>query len=258
MAERPDALTELPQRLHQVQQCIATAAAQAGRAGTEICLVAVSKRQPLAAVCAAYDAGVRHFGESTAQELQAKACGLKDSGRTDAQWHFIGRLQRNKVRAVLLFAQVIHSLDRLALLPLFAQQRSAVASTPQQVLVQVNIGREPQKSGVLPSELAALVAAWQAPLPQELARAPLVGLMAVPPRAGDPEAYFADLVALRDGLQRDGLVAPGQLRHLSMGMSDDYQQAIAYGATMVRVGSALFGARPAPASRPPNFSGGTL
>jgi pyridoxal phosphate enzyme (YggS family) len=241
-----------------VQQGIATAAAQAGRAAAAVCLVAVSKRQPLAAVCAAYDAGVRHFGESTAQELQAKARGLKDSGRSDAQWHFIGRLQRNKVRAVLQHAQVIHSLDRLALLPLFEQERDALAAAPHQVLVQVNIGQEPQKSGVLPSELPALVAAWQAPLPPGMARAPLVGLMAVPPRTGDPDAYFAALVALRERLQRDGLVGPGQLRHLSMGMSDDYQRAIACGATMVRVGSALFGARPVPATGPNHPSGETL
>jgi PLP dependent protein len=210
-------------RLRDVLLQIEVAAARASRA--QPTLIAVSKTHPPEAVREAYAAGQRDFGENYVQELVAKARALSDLA--DLRWHFIGHLQRNKVKDVLPIASFIHTVDRLEL----AREIEKRATQPTRVLVEVNVGREPQKSGVDPSELATL---WTELT--KLTRVMPVGLMTVPPAMDDAEAtrpFFAELRGL----------AEGRCAQLSMGMSHDFAVAIEEGATMVRVGTAIFGPR---------------
>ena len=209
-------------RVAAVRDRIAGAARTAGRDPDEITLVAVSKEVDVDAVIAAFGAGQRDFGENRAQELERKVEAL--SGlvpAVDPVWHFIGRLQRNKIKAIAPAVTVWHSVDR-------AELGTAIArhSPGARVLVQVNVAGEEQKGGCRPEGAGALVAA--------LAGLGLAveGLMTVPPHVGDPRPYFA---SLRELAQRLGLGA------LSMGMSGDFEAAIAEGATVVRVGTAIFG-----------------
>ncbi len=223
----------LIQRLAQVRAGIQAACAQAKRPAEGVRLIAVSKKQPLAAVMAAYDAGMRDFGENTAQELQHKAAALAASGRRQARWHFVGRLQSNKAAAVAPLATCIHSLDRLSLLTPLSKHAAAAGLD---VLIQVNIGEEAQKGGADPQhtlDLAAAIAAYP--------HLRLRGLMAVPPQQQDPRPYFELMSKLF--LQLRGMPYGEDVTELSMGMSGDYPLAIACGATMVRVGSAIFGER---------------
>jgi pyridoxal phosphate enzyme (YggS family) len=206
-----------------VRDRIESAARRAGRDPTEITLVAAVKTVPADAVARALRAGVTDLGENRAQELLAKAPELADVDPTP-RWHFIGALQRNKVRALAPWVSLWHSVDRPELVDELARRAPGAA-----VLVEVNLGDEPAKAGCTREAAGALVDAARA---QGLT---VEGLMTVPPAGDDPRRWFAELAALGARLE---------LRHLSMGMTDDYEVAVEEGATMVRVGRALFGPRP--------------
>ncbi len=215
--------------LTSVLERIATSARRSGRDPDGVTLVAVTKARTIEEILEAYRAGQRDFGENRAQELVAKAPHLPD----DIRWHFIGHLQRNKVPAVRPRVALLHSLDSIRL----ARSWGAAAPAPP-VLIEVNIGEEPQKHGAAPEATAELLAAAVA------AGLDVAGLMAIPPVTDDPEAarpYFRALAALSDGLRSPHLPLP----HLSMGMTDDFEIAVEEGATIVRVGRAIFGPRPA-------------
>ncbi|MCA1828102.1 MAG: YggS family pyridoxal phosphate-dependent enzyme [Myxococcales bacterium] len=204
--------------LAEVNERIARACDRARRDVRRIKLVAVSKLQPVEKVRRAIDAGHGIFGENYAQELRDKAAALPD-----AEWHFIGALQTNKVKMLAGKVALIHTCDRLSLAKELSKR-----SGRQRVLIEVNIGREPQKAGVLPEHAPAL-------LEQIGALVRVDGLMCIPPAEGDPRPHFR---ALRELAEKLGL------EELSMGMSADYEIAIEEGATIVRVGTAIFGARP--------------
>lgn len=237
MAATLPSAAELSARLQQVWNRIAAAAERAGRAPHLLTLVAVSKTVEAATVAAARAAGQVDFGESRAQELAAKAPALAAAQVARVRWHFVGQLQRNKVRDVVGTASVIHSVDRLEL----AEEIAAVAQRAgrlQRVLVQVNAGEDPAKAGVTVADAPALVARIRA-LPYVACE----GLMTIPPLDGDPRPVFRALATLRDDLRERF----PEVQHLSMGMSGDFETAVEEGATMVRVGEAVFGPRaPAP------------
>jgi len=216
-------------RLSEAQERIAAAAARAGRPVEGITLVAVSKTAGLGEVRAAYEAGHRDFGENRAGLFVERALALPG----DARWHFIGRLQGNKVRRVRPVAHLLHSLDREELAGYWVKGPGAAPP----VLVQVNVAGEPGKAGVLPHEAEGLVAATAA-LGLEVR-----GLMTIPPlphRPEDSRPYFRSLASLRERL---GARWPG-LIDLSMGMTDDFEVAVEEGATVLRVGRAIFGPFP--------------
>lgn len=196
-------------------------------------LVAVSKTKPVSDILQAYAAGQHHFGENYVQELVAKAQEL--TGVPGLVWHFIGPIQSNKTRDIARFAHVVHSIDRLKIAERLSAQRPADLP-PLQVLVQVNISDEDSKSGVAADQALALADAIA-----QLPNLQLVGLMAVPAPAshGDNSQAFAAMRQLSTQLQQKHANA----QELSMGMSDDWQQAVEFGATMIRLGSAIFGAR---------------
>lgn len=213
---------------------IADAARASGRDAREIVLVAVSKTFPAAAIRAAHAAGQRHFGESYVQEALPKMDALADLA--DVVWHYIGPVQSNKTRSIAERFAWVHSIDRLKIAERLAAQRPASLG-PLQVCVQVNTSGEASKSGCAPGDAPALAHAVAA-----LPGLALRGLMTVPEPTDDRDLQrrrFASLAALRDRLAREGLV----LDTLSMGMSADVEEAIAAGSTMVRLGTAIFGAR---------------
>lgn len=218
-------------RLQAVQARIASAAERAQRPVQDITLVAVSKTMPASDVREAYAAGHRIFGENYAQEIAEKAELLHDLA--DLQFHFIGRLQRNKVRDVAPTGALIETVDSLRLADEIAKH-GTFGGKPRPVFIQVNVAKEAQKSGCLPEELKALVAHVRA-----IKSLSLRGLMTIPPHDESPEASRPHFRALR-------LLAHehvGADACLSMGMSADLEVAIEEGATHVRVGTAIFGAR---------------
>ena len=215
--------------LADIEDRIAAACAGAGRARDEVTLVAISKIQPLERVRAVLAAGQRVFGENRVQEAETKWPGLRD-GRDDVALHLVGPLQSNKLARALDLFEAIHSLDRERLARRMAEAVQTRGVCPT-LFVQVNTGREPQKAGVEPGGLEALLAACRG---YDL---PVFGLMAIPPADEDPAPHFEQLAALAG---RHGLAG------LSMGMSGDFEAAIARGATHVRIGSAIFGARTEP------------
>jgi pyridoxal phosphate enzyme (YggS family) len=237
----PGIMDTIEKRLQAVKSRIAAACAACGRDPRDIVLVAVSKTFPAADVRAAHAAGQVDFGESYAQEAVAKQVALADLALT---WHFIGPIQSNKTRALAEHFAWVHSVDRLKIAERLSAQRPP-GLPPLQVCLQVNVSGEASKSGAAPAETAALAAAVAS-----LPRLRLRGLMAIPEPTDDPalqRTRFEALRALRDGLGRGGL----HLDTLSMGMSDDLGAAIAAGATMVRIGTAIFGTRArAPAGAP--------
>lgn len=212
--------------LQDIKSRIAAAESAAGRAPGSVCLIAVSKVQPLERVAAVLEQGQRAFGENRVQEAAGKWPDLMT--RFDGiDLHLIGPLQTNKARQAVELFGTVHSLDRPKLataLARLAQERGACPG----LFIQVNTGEEPQKAGVLPAETDAFVAECRS------LDLPVKGLMCIPPADEEPSLHFALLarIAARNGLDR-----------LSMGMSDDFETAIALGATHVRVGSAIFGAR---------------
>lgn len=233
-------------RLAEVRSAIERAARAAGREPASIKLVAVSKTKPEEAVREAYAAGQRAFGENYAQELAAKAEALADL--PGIEWHFIGHLQSNKAKYAAKYAQVVHTVDSAALAREVGKRAAKERSTPLPVLVEVNVGSEPQKSGAAASEIADVIRAIQ-----DEAALRLSGLMTVPP-AGDlalARKTFETLVLLRN-LHGGAAVLP----ELSMGMTSDLDVAVACGATIVRVGTAIFGERERPPpARPASPSG---
>lgn len=220
-------------RLQNLQARIARASVDAGRDPAEVRLLAVSKTWPADHVREAAAAGQRAFGENYVQEGVEKVDALPDLA---LEWHFIGPLQSNKTRPVAGRFAWVHSVDRLRIAQRLSEQRD-VHLPPLQVCIQVNVSGEASKSGVAPLELPELARAVAA-----LPRLKLRGLMAIPEPTSDvalQRERFAALRHLRDALNAEGLL----LDTLSMGMSDDLEAAIAEGSTMVRVGTAIFGAR---------------
>jgi len=220
--------------LNEVRARIARACALAGRGADEVRLVAVCKGQSAQAVRAAHAAGQRDFGENYVQELKAKRDALADLA--DLRLRLIGRLQRNKAKIAADLATAVDSVDSAELAAELSRRAGALGRTLE-VLLQVNVDREPQKAGVLPEALPALVDTVRA-----LPALSLQGLMAIPRADDDLDLMRPAFAALRELARTHGL------RELSMGMSADLEVAVAEGATIVRVGTAIFGARAAPAA----------
>jgi PLP dependent protein len=222
-------MQDTAQRLSHVRARIEAACARSGRPVSQVTLVAVSKLQPPDAIRAAHAAGQREFGENYPQELRDKANEL--GSLEGLRWHAIGPLQTNKAKYVAKSASVFHALDRLDLARELSARREGSALP---CLIQVNVAQEASKHGVAPEALARLLDEVR-----ELPRLEVVGLMTLPPLAEDPEAtrpYFRALFEL---------AARHQLSALSMGTTHDFEVAISEGATLVRVGTAIFGERPA-------------
>ena len=218
----------LQQRLRDIRHRVDKAAEAAGRDPASVTLVAVSKRQPDERLQAAYAAGQRDFGENFVQELERKRELLPD----DVRWHLIGHLQTNKAKRIVDKA-FVHSLDSLRLARTLSKAALAAERTVT-ALVEVNLAAEAQKTGVSPSQVEELVRTVDA-----LGGVQIVGLMCIPP-VGSGTEYFPRLVALKNHLE-EALGRP--LPELSMGMSADFEAAIAAGSTMVRVGTSIFGPR---------------
>lgn len=230
-------MTQLAQALHTVRDSLAAAALAAGRQPAEVALLAVSKTFPADAIRQVYAAGQRAFGENYVQELASKAEALADLA---IEWHFIGPLQSNKTRQVAEVAHWVHSIDRLKVAERLSAQRPA-DMPPLNVCVQVNVSGEDSKSGC---ELAAAPALLRAVA--ALPNLRLRGLMCIPEPTPDTALLAARFGVLRQ-LQLQMAAEGLPLDTLSMGMSADMPQAIAAGSTMVRVGTAIFGARHYPA-----------
>lgn len=214
--------------LDQILRRVAAAEATAGRPAGSVQLIAVSKVQPLDRVVAVLEAGHRVFGENYVQEAAGKWPDLR--ARFGAlQVHMIGPLQTNKAKAAFDLFEAIHTVDRPSLAEKLARLTQDKGRCPE-LFVQVNTGAEPQKAGILPAEADAFVASLRK------LDLPVQGLMCIPPEGEDSTPHFAELAALA---RRNGLAG------LSMGMSGDFEAAVAHGATHIRVGSAIFGARSA-------------
>lgn len=215
------------ERLDAIRARIRAAALAAGRRPEDVTLVAVSKTFDATAIAPLADAGVRIFGENRVQEAAGKWPVLK-ARHTDIELHLIGPLQTNKLKDAIELFDVVQTLDRPKLAEAFSRVRDKGARLPR-LFVQVNTGEEPQKAGVSPEELDGFIARcrteWQLDIE---------GLMCIPPLGEEPALHFA---LLRKLAQRNGISG------LSMGMSGDFETAIAFGATHVRIGSALFGTR---------------
>ena len=221
--------SSLAQRLGAVQQRIADAAVRAGRQPGDVSLVAVSKTHDAQAVLEAIEAGQTRFGENRVQEAAAKFPALRET-HAGLRLHLIGGLQTNKARDAVRVADVIESVDRPRLADALAAAIASSGGRTPELLVQVNVGDEPQKAGIPRAEADRFIEDCK----QRFGSA-LTGLMCIPPAEGDPAPHF-DWLA--ECARRHALAT------LSMGMSGDFEKAILHGATHVRVGSAIFGARP--------------
>ena len=223
----------ITERLSQVQSRLRAAELAAGREPGSVRLIAVSKLHPAAAIREAYDAGQRDFGENYLQELGEKVEALADL--PGIVWHLIGNIQTNKAKLAARLAHVVHTVDDVSIAKELGKRVATLGRTLP-VLVEVNVGGETQKHGATPSDLADVIAAVVAQ--PSLA---LRGLMTVPPHTDDPAGarpFFSTLRTLRNA-HGGAAVLP----ELSMGMSDDLEAAVAEGATMVRIGTAIFGPR---------------
>jgi pyridoxal phosphate enzyme (YggS family) len=229
-------VSSLANRLQTVRARIAEAAARANRAAADIRLIAVSKNFPIATIREAYDAGQRDFGENRVQEALQK---IDAASTLDVTWHLVGHLQSNKARKAAERCAFIHSIDSAALLKRVDAAASEASRSPQ-LLVQVDFAQEPTKHGAPPETLRGIFEAAR-----HCTAARVIGLMLLPPLAENPEesrSWFRRLRETRDRLASEG-VSAAMLRELSMGMSHDFEVAIEEGATMVRVGTAIFGSR---------------
>ena len=220
----------LRERLNQVEERIHNAVARAGRQRSEVTLIAVTKKFPASAVLEAFELGLRHFGENYVQEFEAKHPALPSltGPGADAVFHLIGHLQSNKARSAAELFQVVETVDSEKL-----ARRLDQMGSPLDVMIEVKLSEEESKVGAAPATLPALIAAIRA-----CPHLRLTGLMTMPPWSDDPEQtrpYFRKLAALSRA---------HDLSDLSMGMSHDLEAAIEEGATHIRVGTALFGARP--------------
>ena len=211
-----------------VVEAVTATAKAVGREAADITLIAVSKTRPAEYSLPVLAAGQIDFGENKMQEAESKWSALK-LHHPAARLHIIGALQSNKARAAVALADAIHSIDRDKLARAVADEMTRSGRRPE-CFIQVNTGEEAQKSGVLPGNADALIEACR-----EIYALPLVGLMCLPPNGEEPSPHFA---LLRKIAERHGLTK------LSMGMTADFKTAIAFGATHIRVGSAIFGARP--------------
>jgi pyridoxal phosphate enzyme (YggS family) len=220
-------MSPIADNLQRIRDRIATACARAGRDTASVTLVAVSKFHPAEAVAEALAAGHQVFGENRVQEAAGKFPDLR-AGHPGLRLHMIGALQSNKARDAVRIADTIESLDRPKLAATLAEAMAQEGRRPE-LLIQVNIGREAQKAGIDPESVADFVAECR-----EAHGLPIQGLMCIPPAEGDPQPHFAALARMRAELD---------LPVLSMGMSGDFEAAIAEGATHVRVGTAIFGSR---------------
>ena len=219
--------TDIAQNLAQVKSTIADAARAHGRGPAEVGLVAVTKTHPPAAARLAINAGHRLFGENRVQEAEAKWPELRQEC-ADCRLHLIGPLQRNKAAMAVRLFDVIETLDRLKLAAALARHMDEAGRRPD-CLIQVNTGEEAQKAGILPGQADEFIRACR-----DQHGLPVIGLMCIPPVDEEPAMHFALLaeIARRNGLAQ-----------LSMGMSADFETAVQFGATLVRVGTAIFGAR---------------
>ncbi len=235
-------MNSIQENLENIRAKLGEAAARAGRSLADITLVAVSKRKPASDVRTAFSAGQHVFGENYVQEAAEKIEALQEI-RSALSWHFIGHLQRNKAKRAVELFDFIETVDSLKLLRAIGRHASQ-AGRVMPVLLQVNISAEESKAGMAPDELEPFVDAM---LAEDISGVDVQGLMILPPWNPDPEAsrpWFAKARALREALsERYGSAL--DLRHLSMGMSGDFQVAVEEGATIVRIGTALFGARDA-------------
>lgn len=234
--------TAIADRLAAVRARIADACGRAGRDPGSVGLVGVSKRKPVEAIVAAVAAGLDRLGENYVQEAVAKLepvrAALAARGLAPPRWHFVGQLQRNKAREVVAGFDCVESLDRASLARTLSA-RAVEADRPIEALIQVNLSDEPQKGGVAPGDLAELLSACDA-----LPHLAVTGLMTVPAAHPSPEASRPAFAELRGLLERHrGGPGGASLRELSMGMSGDFEVAIEEGATLVRVGTAIFGPR---------------
>ncbi|PWU51416.1 YggS family pyridoxal phosphate-dependent enzyme [Micromonospora globispora] len=237
---RPDRRAELANGLARVEARIADACATAGRDRAEVTMIAVTKTYPAGDVVALAGLGVTDMGENRDQEAAAKAAEVAAAGVTP-RWHFIGQLQRNKCRSVVRYADVVQSVDSVRLATALDGAAAAARDRPLEVLVQVSIDRDAARGGALPD--AADPDRGLGPVAAAVAGADalrLAGLMAVAPLGWEPERAFARLAEVREWFRGRHPEATA----LSAGMSGDLEIAIGYGATHVRVGSALLGMRP--------------
>jgi len=218
------------QRLAAAQAKIAAAARAAHRDPAEVKLIAVSKTFGAPEILPVLQAGHRLYGENRVQEAKGKWPELK-AQFPDLKLHLIGPLQSNKAKEAVELFDAIHSIDRPKIARAIAEEMQSQGKRLE-LFIQVNTGEEPQKAGVVPAELPALAALCRHELALEIA-----GLMCIPPLEEEPAVHFAFL---------EKLAAENGFRQLSMGMSDDYETAVSFGATHVRVGSAIFGSRPIP------------
>ena len=228
MSERA---AQLAAALEALEQRLADACAAAGRSRDEVVLVAVTKTRPASDVEALRDLGVRDVGENRDQEAAAKAAAVPG-----VRWHFVGAVQTNKARSVASYADVVHSVDRPALVDAL-DKGARRAERVLDVLLQVSLDGDPDRGGALPPDVPALA--------ERVAGASalrLTGVMAVAPLGADPAAAFAELARVSERLRADHPQAVA----VSAGMSGDLEQAVAHGATHVRVGTALLGRRPPP------------
>jgi len=231
-----DAYADIRDNVARVEEQIAAACHRARRRREDVKLVAVSKTQPSEAIRAAFAAGLRDFGENRVQEAQGKIAALADLAAT---WHLVGHLQTNKVRPACDLFHWVHSVDSLRLAQKLAQAGRPIPE-PLPVLIEVNLGEEAAKAGVPAAQVPELA--------EQIGGLPalsLRGLMVIPPFLANPEEvrpYFRKLRALASEIEERHLPNVS-MRELSMGMSHDFEVAIEEGATIVRVGTALFGAR---------------
>lgn len=232
-------LSEVRDDLARVRRRIEAACERAGRAPESVRLLAVSKRQPIERIAAAVVAGARDLGENYVQEARDKRSAVEElaaaHGAAPPRWHLVGPLQRNKAKLALELFERIETVDRAKLAEALSRRAEARGARVR-VLLQVNVSREPQKAGVDPDAVAELL--------ERCASLPglaVEGLMAIPAAGRDPRPDFRALRALRDTLR--GRPEGESLEELSMGMSGDFEAAIEEGATSVRIGTAVFGAR---------------
>jgi len=227
-------VSELAQRYNQIVEKVAAASAACGRSKDEITLVVVTKNHPPQLVFDLLELGARDFGENRDQEASPKALEVRAASSESMKWHFIGQLQTNKVRSVLEYADAIHSLDRESLLTEL-QKRTTERPKPLSVFIQVNLTEDPERGGIQVSDLEGFAT--------KVLKSPglvLAGLMGVGGLDKAPELEFERLAVLSETLQK---LSP-ESRGLSMGMSSDYEVAIGYGATHLRIGTAITGKRP--------------
>lgn len=227
----------LRERFEDVRVRVSTAAERSQRSADEVRVVAISKTHPAETIAAAIDLGLTDFGENRVQEAEAK---INELGRDRARWHLVGHLQSNKARRAVKLFDYIHSLDSVELAQRLNDACVALERSELTVLIQIDLGGEKTKTGLNPRDLPELLAAVK--------RCPclrLIGLMTLPPYFENPDCgrpYFKTLRELRDDLREQGHFGEGA-GELSMGMSHDFEIAIEEGATIVRVGTAIFGER---------------